>query len=103
VELLHVRRLRLTVDGGPAPGHAPAAAPARPVAACAYRQCPAVLMRTAGLIGISHRRKRGRHRPLPAPHEDLVRRRFVADAPDRLWATDVTEHPPAPGRSTAAQ
>ena len=55
-------------------------------------------MRTAGLIGISHRRKRGRHRPLPAPHEDLVRRRFVADAPDRLWATDVTEHPTGTGK-----
>ncbi len=46
---------------------------------------------------LSHRRKRGRHRPLPAPHEDLVRRRFVADAPDRLWATDVTEHPTGTG------
>ena len=55
-------------------------------------------MRTAGLIGISHRRKRGRHRPLPAPHEDLVRRRYVADAPDRLWATDVTEHPTGTGK-----
>jgi len=55
-------------------------------------------MRTAGLRGTSHRRKRGRHRPLPAPHEDLVRRRFVADAPDRLWATAVTEHPTGTGK-----
>ncbi len=55
-------------------------------------------MRTAGLQGICHRRKRGRTRPLPAPHEDLVSRRFVAEAPNRLWATDITEHPTAGGK-----
>jgi len=27
-----------------------------------------------------------------------VRRQFVADAPDRLWATDVTEHPTGTGK-----
>jgi putative transposase len=26
-------------------------------------------------------------------HDDVVQRRFVADAPDRLWVTDITEHP----------
>lgn len=61
------------------------------------RKRVARLMRQAGLRGISHRRKRGQ-RPLPAPHEDLVRRRFVADASDRLWATDITEHPTAGGK-----
>jgi transposase InsO family protein len=41
---------------------------------------------------VSHRRKR-RRQPVPDPavHEDLVQRRFTADAPDRLWCTDVTE------------
>ena len=24
--------------------------------------------------------------------DDLVQRRFVADAPDRLWVTDITQH-----------
>jgi putative transposase len=62
------------------------------------RKRVARLMRLAGLSGISHRRKRGRSRPLPAPHEDLVRRQFVADSPDRLWATDVTEHPTGTGK-----
>ncbi len=38
-------------------------------------------MATAGLVGVSHRRKRAGTRPLPAPHEDLVRRQFVADRP----------------------
>ncbi len=51
------------------------------------------LMRLSGIAGISHRRKRGRSRPLPAPLEDLVKRQFVADGPDKLWVTDITEHP----------
>jgi len=56
------------------------------------------LMAAAGPAGISHQRKRTGTRPLPAPHEDLVRRRFVADGPDRLWCTDITEHPTAQGK-----
>jgi len=62
------------------------------------RKRVARLMRLAGLQGICHRRKRGRTRPAPAPHQDLVGRRFVADAPDRLWATDITEHSTAGGK-----
>ncbi len=56
------------------------------------------LMRTAGISGIAHRRKRGRHHPAPAPHADLVKRKFVAHAPNRLWCTDVTEHPAGEGK-----
>ena len=44
------------------------------------RKRVARLMRAAQVAGISHRRKRGRHRPAPAPHEDLVQRRFIAHA-----------------------
>jgi transposase InsO family protein len=62
------------------------------------RKRVARLMKAAGLQGICHARKRGKSRPAPAPHEDLVQRRFVADAPDRLWATDITEHPTAAGK-----
>ncbi len=29
---------------------------------------------------------------------DLVRRRFQRDAPDRLWMTDITEHPTREGK-----
>ena len=44
------------------------------------RKRVARLMRSAGLHGIY--RRRGRHaRPAPAVHDDLVRRRFVVDAP----------------------
>lgn len=62
------------------------------------RKRVARLMRAAGITGICHRRKHGRDRPLPAPHDDLVQRRFVAEAPDQLWATDITEHPTASGK-----
>ena len=55
------------------------------------------LMRLLGLVGVCAARKR-RHKPAPAVHDDLVQRRFVADAPDRLWCTDVTEHPTGEGK-----
>jgi putative transposase len=48
------------------------------------------LMARAGICGV-HRR-RGRSRPAPAVHDDLVSRRFHADGPDRLWVTDITQH-----------
>jgi hypothetical protein len=31
--------------------------------------------------------------PAASPHPDLVNRKFTADRPDRLWVTDVTQHP----------
>lgn len=62
------------------------------------RKRVARLMRTAQITGISHRRKTGRNRPLPAPHDDLVKRQFHADGPDRLWFTDITEHPTRAGK-----
>ena len=34
----------------------------------------------------------------PPVHDDLVQRRFTADAPDRVWLTDITEHPTAEGK-----
>jgi transposase InsO family protein len=55
------------------------------------------LMRLQGLVGVCHRRK-GRFRPAPAVHDDLVQRRFVASGPDQLWCTDVTEHPTSEGK-----
>ena len=59
------------------------------------------LLRDADVSGICHRRKRGRHRPAPAAHEDLAQRRFVAKAPNLLSCTDVTAQPTGTGRSTA--
>ncbi len=61
------------------------------------RKRVARLMRAASLCGI-YRRRRSRARPAPPVHEDLVQRRFVADRPDRLWLTDITEHPTRDGK-----
>ena len=55
------------------------------------------LMRGAGLQGI-YRRKGRRNLVNAATEEDLVRRQFTAAAPDRLWLTDITEHPAADGK-----
>ena len=61
------------------------------------RKRVARLMRAAKLHGIYVRRKR-RGYPQPPVHDDLVRRHFVADAPNRLWLTDITEHPTREGK-----
>jgi len=61
------------------------------------RKRVARLMRAARLCGI-YRRRRRRSCSAPPVHDDLVRRRFVADAPDRLWLTDITEHPTREGK-----
>ena len=56
------------------------------------RKRVARLLAQAGLRGVSHVRKNRSWRPAPAPHDDLVRRQFRADAPDRVWFTDITQH-----------
>ncbi|GAA4385873.1 hypothetical protein GCM10023147_08240 [Tsukamurella soli] len=45
-------------------------------------------------------KKRGRNgkRSGPPVHDDLVRREFTADAPNRLWLTDITEHHTGEGK-----
>ncbi len=44
-------------------------------------------------------KKRGRKGKPGAPaHDDLVRRDFTADTPNRLWLTDITEHPTREGK-----
>lgn len=65
------------------------------------RKRVARLLRAAGLVGV-HRRRRARPiaRPLPragTTSPDLVRRRFRATAPDRLWVADITELPTGEG------
>ena len=34
----------------------------------------------------------------PTPSDDLVNRRFSVDGPDRLWVSDITEHPTDGGK-----
>ena len=59
------------------------------------RKRVARLMREMALAGVSRRKgtrtTRRDHRLRPAP--DLVERRFEADAPDRLWVSDITYVP----------
>ena len=51
-----------------------------------------------GQIVSAHSRTRGRwKKPGPPVHDDLVQRDFTAEAPNRLWLTDITEHPTAEG------
>jgi putative transposase len=52
-----------------------------------------------GVVSTIARKKRGKGtRPGPPVHDDLVNRRFTADAPNRLWLTDITEHWTGEGR-----
>lgn len=45
------------------------------------------------------RKARGKGKKAGPPvHDDLVQREFVADAPNRLWLTDITEHRTAEGK-----
>jgi putative transposase len=62
---------------------------------CCSRKRVARLLRLAGLQGC-HRRKGARttrRSPEMAPAPDLVKRDFVAVAPDRLWVADITYVP----------
>ena len=58
------------------------------------------LMRHAGIQGLYRRRRHGCtvRDPDAQPSADLVNRQFTVDAPNRLWITDITEHPTAEGK-----
>ena len=53
------------------------------------------LMRQAGIQGLYRRRRRGCtvRDPDAQPSPDLVNREFTVVGPNRLWITDITEHP----------
>jgi putative transposase len=55
------------------------------------------LMRNAGIQG-AYRRKGRRNLVNAATGEDLVKRVFDVDAPDRLRVSDITEHPAGEGK-----
>jgi putative transposase len=58
------------------------------------------LMRQAGLRGLYVRRRRGCtvRDPGAEPAGDLVNRQFTVTGPNRLWLTDMTEHPTEEGK-----
>lgn len=57
------------------------------------RKRVARLMRDAGIVGVTRRRRCGltRRDPDATPSDDLVERNFTPDAPDRLWVADITQ------------
>lgn len=55
------------------------------------------LMRDAGIQGV-YRRRAWRGPAARATEDDLVNRRFDVTGPDRLWLTDITEHPTGEGK-----
>jgi putative transposase len=58
------------------------------------------LMREAGIQGLYRRRRSWTtvRDPAAEPAPDLVNRQFTAEDPDRLWITDITEHPTEEGK-----
>jgi putative transposase len=62
--------------------------------------------RTMWRLASAHRcwsvfgRRRGVNgkRPGPPAHDDHVRRRFTAPGPNRVWLTDISEHPTSEGK-----
>jgi putative transposase len=58
------------------------------------------LMRQAGIQGLYRRRRHGCTIRDPDAHAsaDLVNRDFTANEPNRLWITDITEHPTDEGK-----
>jgi putative transposase len=62
------------------------------------------LMREAGIQGLYRRRRRSCtvRDPDAQPATDLVNRQFTVDAPNRLWITDITEHPTMEGKVSCA-
>ena len=52
------------------------------------------LMRRHRIVGVHRRRRSGCtwRDPAEQPAADLVNRRFVADRPDALWVSDITQH-----------
>lgn len=57
-----------------------------------------LLMRRLGIYGLPKRGLPRGARVGKANSLDLVRRRFRADGPDRLWMADITEHPTREGK-----
>ena len=62
------------------------------------RKLVARVMTEAGLRGLPLRKNRKRNVGAEARCSDLVQRDFHRDAPNRLWMTDITEHPTREGK-----
>ncbi|MBF6229080.1 IS3 family transposase [Nocardia abscessus] len=59
----------------------------------AWRICSA-----QGWWSVFGKKRSGKGRPGPPVHDDLVRRSFSAQAPNRLWLADISEHHTGEGK-----
>ncbi|MEU7769648.1 DDE-type integrase/transposase/recombinase [Nocardia sp. NPDC049190] len=59
----------------------------------AWRICSA-----QGWWSVFGKKRRGKGKPGPPVHDDLVRRQFCAEAPNRLWLADISEHHTGEGK-----
>ncbi len=55
------------------------------------------MLGAADLVGVAKRRGLTR-KAGPPVHDDLVNKVFTASGPDRVWLTDITEHPTGEGK-----
>ena len=57
------------------------------------------LCSTSGILSAAQRRRRSKGKKAGPPvFDDHVQRIFTADAPNRVWLTDITEHPTSEGK-----
>ena len=50
------------------------------------------------VVGVREEAREERKRPWPPVHDDLAHGDFTADAPNRLWLADITEHRSGEGK-----
>lgn len=101
-EWVQAHRINALVDAhrdDPAFGYRFLAGEARKAGWQMSRRTAWVLCSSSGIVSSAQRRRRGKgKKPGPPVFDDLVRRAFTADAPNRLWLTDITEHPTGEGK-----
>lgn len=96
-EILRANRMNALVDAhreDPEFGYRFLHHQARRVGVRMSRRTAWVLCRAAGISSaVQRQRRRGKgRRPGPPVFDDFVKRQFTADAPNRVWLTDITEH-----------
>ena len=65
---------------------------------CAGREQIHLVMKTLGIRGLSGTRRRYVNKAKLITAADLVDRNFTVTEPDKLWCTDITEHPTREGK-----
>jgi putative transposase len=56
------------------------------------------LCKEHNIVSVIVRKRKGKRKPGPVVHDDLLQRNFTADNVDEKWVTDITEHPTMEGK-----